>query len=148
MHKTMFTFTLLMCLLTSVFSQATFPVQWESKFQNDADYWHYTTDDGKFVIGTTKKEVSVLNGADGKPIWNKSFQEIAGVKEAKSQNIIEESEALLFISKQRGNDELFCVDLKTGKVIGLHFGKLKGKNVAISIHALIEVAKKITPSVF
>ena len=39
---------------------------------------------------------------------------MAGVKEAKSQQIIEETETMLFISKQKGNDELFCVDLNTG----------------------------------
>ena len=79
-----------------------------------ADYWKYTSSDGKFVVGTTKKEVSVLNGASGKPLWKKSFMDMAGVKEAKSQQIIDETETMLFISKQKGNDELFCVDLNTG----------------------------------
>jgi outer membrane protein assembly factor BamB len=105
---------LTMFFTSYIFAQANFPVQWESKFENDADYWHYSSEDGKFVIGTTKKEVSVLNGATGNPIWKKSFLEIAGVKEAKSQNIVEETETLLFLSKQKGNDELFCVDLNTG----------------------------------
>ena len=33
-----------------------------------ADYWKYTSSDGKFVVGTTKKEESVLNGVSGKPL--------------------------------------------------------------------------------
>jgi len=104
----------MMFMASSIFAQANFPVTWDTKFENDADYWRFSTDDGKFVIGTTKKEVSVLNGGDGRPLWKKTFMEIAGVKEAGSQQIMEASQALLFISKQRGNDELFCVDLKTG----------------------------------
>jgi len=98
-------------------SQTTFPIQWESKFENDADYWHYTTDNVKYVIGTTKKEVSVLNGESGKPLWKKSFLELAGVKEAKDQQIIEETNTLLFISNQKGPEEIFCVDLETGNKI-------------------------------
>ncbi len=114
MLKKLVHFLLLMFITSSIFSQANFAVNWESKFENDADYWRYATEDGKFVVGTTKKEVSVLNGANGQPLWKKTFLDMAGVKEAKSQQIIEETEALLFISKQKGNDELFCVDLKTG----------------------------------
>ena len=98
-------------------SQTTFPIQWESKFENDADYWHYTTDNVKYVIGTTKKEISVLNGESGKPLWKKSFFELAGVKEAKDQQIFEETNTLLFVSNQKGPEEIFCVDLETGNKI-------------------------------
>lgn len=114
MFKKISTLSLMLFLASTAFCQANFAVNWESKFENDADYWHYSTENGKYVVGTTKKEVSVLNGATGQPLWKHSFMEIAGVKEAKSQQIIEETEAMLFISKQKGNDELFCVDLKTG----------------------------------
>ncbi len=107
-----------MMFITSViFAQANFPVTWQSKFENDAEYWRYATEDGKYVIGTTKKEVSVLDGINGKPVWKKTFLEIAGVKEATSQQIMEETQTVLFISKQKGNDELFCLDLKTGNKI-------------------------------
>ena len=115
MHKKkLSTLILMLVMATSIFGQANFPVTWDTKFENDADYWKYTSADGKFVVGTTKKEVSVLSGASGKPLWKKSFIDMAGVKEAKSQQIMEETETMLFISKQKGNDELFCVDLNTG----------------------------------
>ncbi|MCW3094316.1 MAG: hypothetical protein JWP81_5385 [Ferruginibacter sp.] len=114
MYKSITATVLMVLFASSLFAQANFPVTWDTKFQNDADYWRYSTDDGKYVIGTTKKAVSVLNGANGQPVWSKTFSEMAGVKEAASQTIMEGSETLLFISKQKGNDELFCVDLKTG----------------------------------
>jgi outer membrane protein assembly factor BamB len=114
MHKRISVLVLMMFAGSSLFSQANFNVNWESKFENDADYWRYATEDGKYVVGTTKKEVSVINGLTGQPIWKKTFTDLAGVKEAKSQQIIEETETLMFISRQKGNDELFCVDLKTG----------------------------------
>jgi hypothetical protein len=103
-----------MLATSATFSQANFTVNWESKFENDADYWRTSSEDGKYVVGTTTKEVSVLNGITGQPLWKKTFNELAGVKEAKSQQIIEETETLMFISKQKGKDELFCVDLRTG----------------------------------
>ncbi|HEY9362991.1 MAG TPA: PQQ-binding-like beta-propeller repeat protein [Chitinophagaceae bacterium] len=114
MFKTIAAIVLVMFITSSTYSQANFAVKWESKFENDADYWRYSTENGKYVVGTTKKEVSVISGVNGQPLWKKTFTDIAGVKEAKSQQIIEETETLLFISKQKGNDELFCVDLKTG----------------------------------
>lgn len=98
----------------AIFAQASFPKNWEGQFENDADLWRYATQNGKYVVGTTKKEISVISGVTGKPLWKKTFMDIAGVKEAKSQQVIEETETLLIISKQKGNDELFCVDLKTG----------------------------------
>ena len=136
MHKKkLSTFMLMMVITTSIFAQANFPVTWDTKFENDADYWKYTSADGKFVVGTTKKEVSVLSGSDGKPLWTKSFMDLAGVKEAKSQQIIEETETMLFISKQKGNDELFCVDLNTGNKLWSndHFNDIDLNNL-IFIH--------------
>jgi len=98
----------------ALFAQATFPVAWESKFDNEPDYLRYTTPDGKYVIGTTKEDVCVLDGATGKQIWLKSFMDMAGVKKAADQQVLDEAGMLMFISKQKGNDELFCIDLKTG----------------------------------
>ena len=117
MLKTITVSFLVMFITSTLFSQANFPVKWEAKFENDADYWRYTTDDGKFIVGTSKKDVNVIDGTTGKSIWTKTFAEIAGVKEAKTQQVIEGTETLMFISKQKGNDELFCVDLKTGNKI-------------------------------
>ena len=94
-----------------------FPKRWESKFDNDADYWRFTSSNGKFCIGTTKKDACVLDGATGKTLWCKSFMDIAGVKDAASQEYIEDAERLLLIAKKKGNDEIFCLDVTTGNKI-------------------------------
>ncbi len=106
--------SLFMLASVALFAQATFPVAWESKFENEPEYMRYTTPDGKYVIGTTKEDVCVLDGTSGKQIWLKTFMDMAGVKKAADQQVLDEAGVLMFISKQKGNDELFCIDLKTG----------------------------------
>lgn len=98
-------------------AQATFPVVWESKFDNEADYLKYTTMDGKYVIGTTKQDVCVLDGTTGKKIWMKTYLELTGNKKAKDQEVNEDAGVIMMISTQTGNDKLFCVDLQTGNKV-------------------------------
>lgn len=98
-----------------LYAQATFNQSWESKFDNEADYLKYTTMNGEYVIGTTKENVCVLDGATGKQLWSKSFMDITGVKKAGTQQVLEDAGMMMFISSQNKKDELFCVDLKTGE---------------------------------
>src|ERR1700754_5192039 len=114
MKKTIVLILFVFTIASQVCAQATFKQAWESKFDNEADYLKYTTVNGEYVIGTTKENVCVLDGATGKQLWSKTFMDLTGVKKAGTQQVLEDAGMLMFISNQNKKDELFCVDLKTG----------------------------------
>ena len=115
MKKCMVLFLLMVAATWHLRAQSTFPQAWESKFDNEADYMKYTTLNGEYVIGTTKENVCVLDGATGKQLWSKTFMDLTGVKKAGTQQVLEDAGMLMFISNQNKKDQLFCVDLKTGE---------------------------------
>lgn len=96
-------------------AQCNFPKVWESKMENDASYKKYTSGDGTLIIGTTKKEICVLNGNNGQKLWSGTFADIAGAKEADAQEYLEKAGQFYIINNQKGKDQLICIDAKTGK---------------------------------
>ena len=56
------------CLLLAFAAQAQ-NSSWQSKFDNGADFIRYESKDGKYIIGTTKKDACVLDGHTGKTLW-------------------------------------------------------------------------------
>jgi outer membrane protein assembly factor BamB len=96
-------------------AQCSFLKVWESKLENDAGYKKYTSEDGSLVIGSTKKEICVLNGDKGQKIWSGTFADIAGAKEADAQEFLEGAGQFFIINNQKGKDQLVCIDIKTGK---------------------------------
>ncbi|MEI9919769.1 MAG: PQQ-binding-like beta-propeller repeat protein [Bacteroidota bacterium] len=127
-------------------AQATFPQAWESKFDNEADYMKYTTVNGEYVIGTTKENVCVLDGATGRQLWSKTFMDLTGVKKAGTQQVLEEAGMLMFISNQNKKDELFCVDLKTGEKLwsNVNYNDIDLNNVIYiaQVNAFMVILKK------
>jgi len=96
-------------------AQTTFKPKWEGSFGIDPSWIQSTSDDGKYVVGTNKKEVSVLDGETGKPMWSGKFLDIAGIKEANVQSFESGANVLFLVDKKGGKDVLVCIDVKTGK---------------------------------
>lgn len=90
---------------------------WKSSFDNKADFLQYASKDGKYIIGTTKKDVCVLDGTSGDKIWSGTFKEMADIKSCESQYFMEEAGVLFLSDKKSGKDNILCIDIKDGKVL-------------------------------
>jgi hypothetical protein len=75
----------------------------------------YAAKNGDQVIGTTRKDVCVLDGSTGKKIWSAQLSDIANVKKTDIQKYIEDAGVLFVYDKRMGKDVMICVDTKTGK---------------------------------
>ncbi len=130
-YNWLFSATIILCWSLQAFSQSTFKQVWESKFENEGNFLKSSSEDGNFVIGSTKKDACVLNGADGSTLWCGTFLGLAQTKNAEEQQVLYDAGLLFLINKQSGNDELVCMELKSGKKLwssldynGLSLGSL------------------------
>ncbi len=90
---------------------------WQAEFDNGADFLRYESTDGKYIIGTTKKDICVLSGEDGQKVWSGTFKELAEVKSCESQYFMEEAGVLFLADKKSGKDNILCIDITNGKVL-------------------------------
>lgn len=125
------TLLLTLCLLTAGLQNFAQQASWNGKFDNKADLLLYESKDGKYIIGTTKRDISVLDGTTGKSIWTNSFQAIADVKSCENQYFLEEAGVLFLSDKRLGKDNILCIDISDGKLLwktdrfeGVHIGSI------------------------
>lgn len=77
------------------------------------------TSDNGFSYASNGKELTVLDNASGKVIWNKKFKEISD-KLSKVDEFVPLWEAnafFVFDRKTFGADQMACIDTKTGKLL-------------------------------
>lgn len=107
---------LFMLCLTWLYS-ASAQSGWKSAYDNKADFLHYASKDGKFIIGTTKKDICVLDGTTGQRIWGGTFKDMADIKSCESQYFMEDAGVLFLSDKKAGKDNILCIDVTDGKVL-------------------------------
>ncbi len=95
----------------------TFPLVWKSKSDNKTNFLTTCASDGGEVVATTKKEICVLNGVDGKITWSGDLEKIAGMTDSDYQRYMEDAGVIFVFNKKRGADQMTCIDTKTGKAL-------------------------------
>ena len=90
---------------------------WKSEFDNKANFLLYKTKDDRFVVGTTLRDICVLDAATGKTVWSSTFKDIADVKTCENQYVMEEAGVIFLMDKRLGKDNIFCVDIADGKLL-------------------------------
>lgn len=90
---------------------------WKSSYDNKADFLHVSTSDGKYIIGTTQKDICVLDGTNGQKVWSNSFKDMADIKSCESQYFMEEAGVLFLSDKKMGKDNIMAIDIADGKVL-------------------------------
>lgn len=93
----------------------TFPLIWKSKSDNKTNFLTTVSSDGSEVIATTRDEICVLQGSDGSKIWSGDLETIAGMKTVDLQKYMEDAGVIFVFNKKSGNDQMVCIDSKTGK---------------------------------
>ncbi|MBK7856684.1 MAG: PQQ-binding-like beta-propeller repeat protein [Bacteroidetes bacterium] len=94
-----------------------FPVSWESEFESRASVLSVVSDDGKYVLGTDKDEMTLLD-ENGKLVYNGRYKEITGkegVNKPEMQYVYFDAGLLFLFDKKMGKDRMAVVDVKTGK---------------------------------
>lgn len=90
---------------------------WKANFDNKPDFLLYETEGGRHLVGTTKRDICVLDGKTGEKVWSATFNDLAGAKTVESQSIMEEAGVIFLSDKRMGKDNIFCVDLENGKLL-------------------------------
>lgn len=104
-------------IVTFISTQLSIGQTWQSTFENKADFLRYVSDDEKYVIGTTKKDICVLDGKSGQKLWCNDFRSIADVKSCENQYFLNEAGVLFLSDKRMGKDNIFCIDISNGNLL-------------------------------
>jgi len=102
---------------TATSQKITFPLVWKSKSDNKTNFLTTCATDGGEVVATTKKQICVLNGSDGKIVWSGDLEKIAGMTDSDYQRYMEDAGVIFVFNKRRGADQMTCIDTKTGKAL-------------------------------
>jgi outer membrane protein assembly factor BamB len=88
---------------------------WKSTFPNNPNLLMYANSDGRYIVGSSSTDVSVLDGTNGKLLWKANFQEKLGSKKCEMQYVMDDAGILLLYNKRGNNDVMYVVDLHTGE---------------------------------
>jgi outer membrane protein assembly factor BamB len=94
-----------------------FPVTWESEFESRASVLSVVSDDGRYVLGTDKDEMTLLD-ENGKLVYNGRYKEITGkegVNKPEMQYVYFDAGLLFLFDKKMGKDRMAVIDVKSGK---------------------------------
>lgn len=99
-------------------AQEDMPTIWESKLEHKIVFNGTGVEDRGYSFAASEKDITVFSNETGKPIWTKSFKEVAP-KLRKVDELIPfwESNTIFLFERKMGKDQIACIDIEDGSLL-------------------------------